>query len=694
MIISIVSPVIIIIIIIPYASPLTFNFTKFSPNDLDIHYERSAYAANNVIQLTTNQRDSSPFASIGRATYSTPLHLWDKASNQLTDFSTNFSFVINSLNKAKYGDGISFFLAPSGSKIPQGATKGGAMGLTVDNDTLNSTDNPFVAVEFDIYSNEWDPPNEHVGIDVNSMRSVANRTWWSGVSIMQGLKHTAWVNYDSGSKNLSVVFSGFRNGSYVRQRVSQTVDLREYLPEFVTFGFSASTGNASALHSILSWRFTSNLDLEIVQGSVTNTGIVSVGPTSTISVSSKNNTGLVVGLSIGGSLLLLGLIVVVVFWKKRINRLKKNEGDEFVDIIMDDDEFERGSGPKKFSYDELAQATNKFSEQDKLGEGGFGGVYKGFLDSIKSNVAVKRISKGSKQGIKEYASEVKIISRLRHRNLVQLLGWCHEKKELLLVYELMPNGSLDTHLFGGTSKKSSLNWDIRFKIAQGLASALLYLHEEWIQCVVHRDIKSSNVMLDSDYNAKLGDFGLARLVDHEKGDQTTVLAGTMGYMAPECVVTGKANKETDVYSFGVVALEIASGKRPIGNGHVEGLVEWAWGLYGKGKVLEVSDPMLLICDRLNVKELRQLIVVGLWCVHPDSSARPSIGQVVRVLRFECELPVLPLRMPVPIYCTPALDMYASFPKGTFSFVGSEKTESSSKFTASSSSGASSASLLY
>ena len=212
-----------------------------------------------------------------------------------------------------------------------------------------------------------------------------------------------------------------------------------------------------------------------------------------------------------GSCALVGGLALLGFglWKR-----SRGKEEEFgIDMSMEN-EFETGSGPKKFSYGQLSRATNNFSEEQKLGEGGFGGVYRGFLRDLNSYVAVKRISKGSKQGIKEYASEVRIISRLRHRNLVQLIGWCHEKKELLLVYEFMENGSLDSHLF---QEKTMLTWAMRYKIAQGLASALLYLHEEWEQCVVHRDVKSSNVMLDSNFNAKLGDFGLARLVDHEKG---------------------------------------------------------------------------------------------------------------------------------------------------------------------------------
>ncbi|XP_028060857.1 L-type lectin-domain containing receptor kinase IX.1-like [Camellia sinensis] len=258
----------------------------------------------------------------------------------------------------------------------------------------------------------------------------------------------------------------------------------------------------------------------------------------------------------------------------------------------------------------MSTATNCFAEEHKLGEGGFGGVFKGFLRELNSYITVKRISKGSKQGIKEYASDVKIISWLRHRNLVQLLGWCHDKRELRLVYEFMENGSLDYHLY---KEKSLLTWAMRYEIAQGLASALLYLHEEWEQCVVHRDVKSSNVMLDSNFNAKLGDFGLARLVDHGKDSQTNILAGTRGYMAPECLITGKVNKESDVYSFGVVALEIACGRKPIDLEVPKNqmrMVEWVWDLYGTDRLLEAAiDPK--ICPNFVKEEMECLMIVGL-----------------------------------------------------------------------------------
>ncbi|XP_052479483.1 L-type lectin-domain containing receptor kinase IX.1-like [Gossypium raimondii] len=266
---------------------------------------------------------------------------------------------------------------------------------------------------------------------------------------------------------------------------------------------------------------------------------------------------------------------------------------------------------------------------------------------LDTYVAVKRISKASKQGIKEYASEVKIISRSRHKNLVKLIGQCHEKGELILVYEFMANGSLDSHLFKG---KTLLTWEVRFKIVQDLASALFYLHEKGDHCVLHRDIKASNIMLDSSFNAKLGDFGLARLVDHAKASQTTHLAGTMGYLAPECVSSGKASKESDVYSFGVVALEIACGRRSIEPKYEESqasLVTWVWNAYGSQRLPDVADPKL--CMNFDAKQMECLLMVGLWCVHPDQHLRPSIRQTLQVFNFEAPLPKLPGTRPTPTY---------------------------------------------
>ncbi|KAJ4968618.1 hypothetical protein NE237_015319 [Protea cynaroides] len=587
----------------------------------------ASISAHNYIDLTINQVDQGLIYSIGRASYVKPVQIWDKETGKLTDFTTHFSFAIKPAqnNTEEHGDGLAFFLTDNNSTISS-STAGGGLGLY--NPSATNSSNSIIAVEFDTWKNDWEPDGSHIGIDINSIVSAKIVTW--NTSSKDGEKASVWITYNSSTQLLSVfltydnhtVFNG------VSPNLSYTIDLRKYLTEFVIVGFSASTGNASELHKLYSWDFCSSLETGKT-GKTGKTWIV-------ILVSCA--AAIIAGLGFGW------------FLKRRKKKQDIVADDDDDDVVLDaamDDEFEMETGPKRFTYAELALATNNFDEKGKLGEGGFGGVYRGFLTDLNLEVAVKRISKGSKQGIKEYVSEVKIIGRLRHKNLVQLVGWCHQRGQLLLVYEFMPNGSLDSYLY---RNRSSMRWELRYKVARDLAYALLYLHEEWEQCVLHRDVKSSNVILDCNFNAKLGDFGLARLVEHGKESQTTVLAGTMGYMAPECLFTGKASKESDVYSFGIVALEIACGRRSIEmetDPDMVRLVEWVWELYGRGKLVEAADPSL--GKDFNEKQLERLLTVGLWCAHPDCNVRPSIRQAIYVLNFEASLPILPSKMPIPSY---------------------------------------------
>ncbi|KAF7846755.1 hypothetical protein BT93_L3800 [Corymbia citriodora subsp. variegata] len=340
---------------------------------------------------------------------------------------------------------------------------------------------------------------------------------------------------------------------------------------------------------------------------------------------------------VAGTFVLLILVAGFALYRYRSKKYRIDRSAEEYDVPAIEEEFEQVSGPKKYSYRELVDATNDFADSRMLGEGGFGRVYEGYLSNANSQVAIKKIRAKSKQGVKEYTTEVKIISQLRHKNLVQLVGWCHEKKELLLVYELMPNGSLDSHLF---DNQASLTWEKRYKIAQDVASALLYLHEGWMQCIIHRDIKPSNIMLDLDSTAKLGDFGLARLVDRAKGSQRTIPAGTVGYMAPECLYTGRASKESDMYSFGAVLLEIACGRRLVElrekGRETQLMMQWVWELYGAGKLLHAVDPKL--GEHFDKKQMECLMIVGLWCTQANHMCRPSIREVVNVLNFDAPLP--------------------------------------------------------
>ncbi|KAL4625300.1 hypothetical protein ACB092_05G015700, partial [Castanea dentata] len=624
------------LLLLPNAMSISFNFPSFNTDNSNLTLQGDADTKpDGRLHLTKDTLDGSIDKSVGRALYHEPVHLWDNSTGKLnvTDFTTNFSFIIKAVDQSA-ADGLAFFITPFNSGIPNNSD-GGCLGLFSSETAINGTQNQIVAVEFDTFQNLWDPSAPHVGIDINSIVSKRNVTLPGSINITNGSTTNVRVSYDATSQNLSVFLTYATEPAYSwNSSLSYIVDLT-ILPEWVSVGFSATTGLSIELHTILSWSFNSTLEA----GFTTGNG------------STKNKSGLIIDLAVSSGVVICGIGLLWFFcWRKRAGGNTEDSGD---DDSMDD-EFEKGTGPRRFTYRELLNATNNFVERGKLGEGGFGGVYKGLLSESNVEVAVKRVSKGSKQGKKEYKSEVKIISRLRHRNLVQLIGWCHEQRELLLVYEYMPNGSLDSHLFGA---KIMLKWPVRYIIAQGLASALLYLHKEWEQCVVHRDIKSSNIMLDSNFNAKLGDFGLARLVDHELGLQTTVLAGTMGYLAPECFTTGTASKESDIYSFGVVCLEIACGRKPI-NPRVEPskvrLVKWVWDLYGNGQLLEAVDKRLGM--EFDEGQIKRLMVVGLWSCHPDPTSRPSIRQVIHVLNFEASLPNLPSKLPVPMYVGPPMDL--------------------------------------
>jgi len=626
--------------IIHLANSLSFDYPYFKNGDVNWEGDASPYKG--AIQITSNTLDQNNNYSVGRVTSFKQMHLWDMNSGNLSDFTTKFSFVVYSNNR-DYGDGMVFFLADPNLPLLKNISQGGGLGLVDGDQVLKSTQHSFVAVEFDTFNNpSWDPPGEgtHVGLNFNSMRSNITKPWLT--NIQERRVYNCSIEYKSSTLNLSVSFTMYDDDDKpVEEYISYKVDLRDFLPERVIVGFSAATGRLYEVHTLRSWSFSSSLLSDETKDQV-------VAPTASPIINEKNNKmGWKVGLGIGiGLAVSLSGLTCPLLWKR--SRERKETG---FDLNMDD-VFQKGSGPKRFSYNELVSATNKFSESDKVGQGGFGGVYKGHLKELNSYVAIKRISRESRQGILEYATEVKVISQLRHRNLVQLLGWCHRKNDFLLIYEFMSNGSLDSHLYG---KKSFLTWTTRYNIALGLASALLYLQEEWEQCVLHRDIKSSNIMLDSCFNAKLGDFGLARLVDHEKGSQTTLIAGTRGYIAPEYFTSGKPTKESDIFSFGVVLLEIASGRKAIEREEKEGqisVVEWVWELYGLGKFLEAVDPKL--CGAFDEQQLERLVIVGLWCVHPDYSFRPSIRQVIQVLKFESPSPILPEKMPVPTYLPPTI----------------------------------------
>ncbi|XP_057545125.1 cysteine-rich receptor-like protein kinase 44 isoform X2 [Amaranthus tricolor] len=285
----------------------------------------------------------------------------------------------------------------------------------------------------------------------------------------------------------------------------------------------------------------------------------------------------------------------------------------------------------KFDIGVIRTATNNFSEDRKLGEGGFGEVYRGNLENGEE-VAVKRLSRFSRQGISEFKTEALLVAELQHKNLVKLLGFCLATHETLLVYEYLPNSSLDKFL-NDSKKSASLDWKTRSKIICGIARGLLYLHEDSRLKIIHRDLKASNILLDKDMNPKISDFGMARLFKADETQKNTSrIAGTFGYMAPEYVIAGHYSVKSDVYSFGILILEIVSGQ--LNNffrldGNEESLLDRAWKLWEEGVAMNLVDSRME--DDISLEEAEKCIHLALLCIQEDASKRPRMATVVAAL---------------------------------------------------------------
>ncbi|TKW24938.1 hypothetical protein SEVIR_3G083300v4 [Setaria viridis] len=301
----------------------------------------------------------------------------------------------------------------------------------------------------------------------------------------------------------------------------------------------------------------------------------------------------------------------------------------------------------------LQAATDNFAESNKLGEGGFGAVYKGIL-SDGQEIAVKRLALGSRQGVEELKTELVLVAKLQHKNLVRLIGVCFEDNEKLIVYEYMPNRSLDTILFD-SQKSRDLDWGKRLKIVNGVARGLQYLHEESQLKIVHRDLKPSNVLLDSDYNPKISDFGLAKLFDMDQSqDVTSHIAGTYGYMAPEYAMHGQYSVKSDVFSLGVLILEMVTGKKNTTLDDSEqsvDLLSLVWEHWTTGTIAELLDPFLL-GRRAPQDQMSKLVNIGLLCVQDSPADRPMVSSVNVMLGSDTVSLQVPSK---PTFCIPEME---------------------------------------
>ncbi|OAY24652.1 G-type lectin S-receptor-like serine/threonine-protein kinase B120 isoform X3 [Manihot esculenta] len=322
-----------------------------------------------------------------------------------------------------------------------------------------------------------------------------------------------------------------------------------------------------------------------------------------------------------------------------------------------------------FNFNSVAAATNNFSEENKLGEGGFGHVYMGMLPGGEE-IAVKRLSRISGQGLEEFKNEIIVIAKLQHRNLVRLLGCCIQGEEKMLLYEYMPNKSLDFFLFD-PAKQALLDWNKRFNIIEGIARGLLYLHRDSRLRIIHRDLKASNILLDEEMNPKISDFGMARIFGGNQNElNTNRVVGTYGYMSPEYAMEGLFSVKSDVYSFGVLLLEIVSGRRNTSFRLTDyvSLIGYAWELWHEDKAIELIDP--LIRDSCCTNEVLKCIHVGMLCVQDSAVHRPTMSSVI--LMLESHSPTLPLPRQ-PTYTS----MRASIDTSEIYLEGQENQENSS-----------------
>ncbi|XP_073156373.1 L-type lectin-domain containing receptor kinase VIII.1-like [Henckelia pumila] len=640
-----------------------------------------AHLSNGSVRLT---RDLTvPNSGAGKVLYAKPVKFRRPGTQNPASFSSFFSFSVTNLNPSSIGGGLAFVISPDDQYV---GDSGGYLGVTDRKNTLNGV----VAVEFDTLMDIQfkDINGNHVGLDLNSMISTqASDLELIGVDLKSGDLVNSWVEYSGTTRTINVYVS-YSNMKPKEPIISTIFDLNEYiLNDFMFVGFSGSTQGSTEIHCIEWWSFSSFFDDDTGYNSVFPTGrsppppanlmnptadTVKPPPPSLAPVESDHNDttaiqekennngkchnqlckdgpGAVVGVVTAGAFFLVFCAAASIWVYSKKTKGVKTPETLASDVIK---------MPREFSYKELKLATKGFDSNKVIGHGAFGTVYRGILPATGDIVAVKRCSHAG-QGKAEFLSELSIIGTLRHRNLVRLQGWCHEKGEILLVYDLMANGSLDKALF---ESRMVLPWPYRHKILLGVASALAYLHQECENQVIHRDIKASNIMLDEGFNARLGDFGLARQIEHDKSPDATVAAGTMGYLAPEYLLTGRATEKTDVFSYGAVVLEVASGRRPIekeviGVGKVgvsSNLVEWVWSLHREGRLMVALDPRL--GNEYNEEEMGRVLMIGLACSHPDPMARPTMRVVVQMLVGEAEVPIVPRTKPTLSFSTSHLLM--------------------------------------
>ncbi|CAO2204551.1 unnamed protein product [Urochloa humidicola] len=434
-----------------------------------------------------------------------------------------------------------------------------------------------------------------------------------------GHNMTVQVSVTEGQDGQGQQTSGFKNH----------INFSNNSLQFGYFSFSSSMGQLFQLHT---W----------------NSTVERLSPKSEISRKKKGTSTIIILSSVLGSAAATVATAAIVYcyfnskyrgWKKELDQLAKS-----MQLLP--------GVPTQFSFSDIRRATNNFHETTKLGRGGFGAVYRCRLPGPNRGealeVAVKKFSRDDNRRYEDFLAEVSVINRLRHKNIVPLVGWSYNKGEPLLIYEYMPNGSLDQHLFRrsvGTQQEATPigRWDTRYNMVKDIATGLHYVHHEYEPRVLHRDIKANNIMIDSSFQGRLGDFGLACVVAEGKNSYTDIGApGTLGFRAPEYIHSGKATTKSDIFAFGVLILEIITGKVAIDAQHRH-ITDWVWHLHREGRLLDAIDHMLT--TEFHPSDAERLLLLGLACSHPNPSDRPTMEKALQIITKSEPPPDVPLEKP-------------------------------------------------
>ncbi|EEE66512.1 hypothetical protein OsJ_22983 [Oryza sativa Japonica Group] len=561
----------IILIIITFPSSTAaigdgqFGYYGFSNSSLTVD-GAAMVLPGGLLQLTNSTANMK-----GHAFHPTPFRLRKSPNTTVQSFSASLVFGIISPYIDLGSQGMVFLVAPSTNFSDALAAQ--YLGLFNIRNIGNRSNHVFAVEINTILNSEFmDIDDNHIGIDICDLRSVTSHSagyydnstgGFHNLSLISGEAMQIWIDYDGGAKQIDVALAPFKMAKPTKPLLSMPYDLSSVISDVAYVGLSAATGLAGSSHYILGWSFSMNGPTPPFF-----TAQLPDLPRRAQEASRRKVLPIIVPIVTATSVLLITLAVFL-FVRRRLRYAELRE------------DWEIQFGPHRFSFKDLYFATEGFKNSHLLGTGGFGRVYKGLLSKSNMQIAVKRVSHESRQGIREFVAEIAV------------------------------------------------------------ASGLLYLHGDWEKVVIHRDVKASNVLLDAEMNARLGDFGLARLYDHGTDMQTTHLVGTIGYLAPELVRRGKASPLTDVFAFGIFVLEVTCGRRPIEhkmNSDKLLLVDWVMDCWNEGSLLETMDPKLQ--NEYDADEACLALKLGLLCSHQSPAAKPSMWHVMQYLNHDLPFPEL------------------------------------------------------